>query len=462
MPNFNKIQFFFAKNNEDKDIVNKEMLRSNLNNIFIASAFGIPISLVHILLFTIQNTNESTKSILWHQGIIKCHSVLLCSFIIIFTYTLFARKSRSVPIFFSRFIIWLFSLSVLIIVSFITTYDQLVVQAITPFVIVSVLISAVVIQPPYLSALLLIINYTVFYSIISWFRSEPDILLTTLINAFTASAVSFIIFLIVYYIGQIRYKQARLISTQQLSLEESNLQLQAWSNELTKANETKDRFLHIIGHDLRGPMNLLVALSEQLEDSVKNDHKQEARYESEQIHRTAQLTRKLVEDLLNWAITQSGSLQVNEKQLSLSHLIFELSETFQSQLMDKQIKLNTNNVQDVFIVSDEQMLKTIFRNLIGNSLKFTPTNGEINISYEKLDERWHQIVIKDTGIGIRPEIIDRIFDITKRVSTKGLNNEKGSGLGLILCHEMLKRLGGNIRVESELGKGSRFYILIPV
>jgi len=133
--------------------------------------------------------------------------------------------------------------------------------------------------------------------------------------------------------------------------------------------------------------------------------------------------------------------------------------------INKSIKLTTQIPSTIFVVADKDMLSTIIRNLISNAIKFTPKGGEIEIKTNFItsdNQKFVEIIIKDSGVGISKEIQTKLFDISENISTKGTDNEAGTGLGLILCKEFVEKHGGAIWVESEEGKGSEFKFTLPL
>lgn len=237
--------------------------------------------------------------------------------------------------------------------------------------------------------------------------------------------------------------------------------------ELTKskaaaesANATKDKFFKIISHDLRGPFNTIIGFSNLLNeeyDSLNDLRRKEC---IKHINMSSIYSFNLLENLLTWARTQTDEITINKEELNLKKLVETAISTALLLADSKNISVN-NNVQPELILSiDKNTALTFIRNIVNNAIKFTHKGGSITIDSHVNDDSI-SLHITDTGVGISPEVIDQLFQIGKDISTNGTNNEKGTGLGLILCKEFVERNGGSITVKSEVNKGSEFIIVLP-
>jgi two-component system, sensor histidine kinase and response regulator len=228
--------------------------------------------------------------------------------------------------------------------------------------------------------------------------------------------------------------------------------------ELKQANATKDKFFSIIAHDLMSPFNALVGLSELL---VEKDIDVQEREKLLRIIQQASKTGyNLLKNLLEWSRFQTGRMTFRLESINLKELVDSNLELLRSNALAKDIQIFSDILEKTFVLADSNMLNTIIRNLLSNAIKFTPENGKINISgCEKESET--EISISDTGVGIKPQDIEKLFRKDITYSTQGTKQESGTGLGLILCQEFVEKHEGKIWVESELGKGSIFYITLP-
>lgn len=229
---------------------------------------------------------------------------------------------------------------------------------------------------------------------------------------------------------------------------------------LKEANATKDKFFSIIAHDLKSPFNALIGFSDLLlEDIRKNEYDTVEKYGTI-IQNTSKNTMDLLNNLLDWARAQSGKIKFEPKRFNITNLIEEVFNNSKGAALQKKIILSHKLPLDLHILADQNMINTIIRNLISNSIKYTKSDGKINVSVvDHSDEL--RVSVSDTGIGIVPENIQKLFKIESNFNTPGTAKERGTGLGLILCKEFVERHGGNIWIDSELGKGSVFTFTIP-
>ncbi|MBC8005087.1 MAG: PAS domain-containing sensor histidine kinase [Verrucomicrobia bacterium] len=229
---------------------------------------------------------------------------------------------------------------------------------------------------------------------------------------------------------------------------------------LIELNSTKDKFFSIIAHDLKGPFNSILGFSELLTDRIKDNDYEEIEKYAMIIHNSARRAMDLIMNLLEWSRSQTGRMEFNPENMDLVSLIRTISQLLNDIALQKLITLYTETPEHVMVFADKAMMGTVMRNLISNAIKFTNPEGEIVIS---IDHKMNKLIVTvaDNGVGIKPEGIEKLFVIEKSYSTVGTQGEKGTGLGLILCKEFIERHGGEIWVESEFGKGSKFHFTIP-
>lgn len=230
---------------------------------------------------------------------------------------------------------------------------------------------------------------------------------------------------------------------------------------LKEINATKDKLFSIIAHDLRSPFNSIIGLCELLMGNEKEAHVAQSEKYVSLINSSAKNTLILLDNLLNWAKYQTGQVSFNPKKTILSSLIREVINTSNSRALLKNISLNIIQNEEVEVYADENMVMIILRNLISNAIKFTNPEGKINVIVIP-GTKEVEISISDNGVGMNEEKIKILFNISSNTTSLGTANEKGSGLGLVLCKEFVERLGGKIWVESEEGKGSDFKFTLPM
>jgi len=231
--------------------------------------------------------------------------------------------------------------------------------------------------------------------------------------------------------------------------------------KLRELNATKDKLFSIIAHDLRSPFTGILGLSGLLIENIKDLEIEEFEKYLGAINSSAQNTLVLLENLLNWAKPQSGRIAFQPQQLILASIISESIELSQAVAMEKGISLAHKEADDMEAYADKEMLKIVLRNLISNAIKFSKSGGNISILSKK-EQNQVEIAVSDNGVGMSEETISKLFSIETNHTTMGTADEKGSGLGLILCKELLEKQGGKIWVESELGKGSIFKFSLPL
>lgn len=229
---------------------------------------------------------------------------------------------------------------------------------------------------------------------------------------------------------------------------------------LSDTIKTKDKFFDIIAHDLRNPINALNML---IDDLLKNysSLSLDEIYESNiQVQKTVLILSQLLNNLLEWSRSQTGRLKVNPDFIDASYIIRNVIEINQDAANLKNISLINNIAYGTVVYCDSNMLFTVFRNLVSNAIKYTHIGGRVTISSNDKGD-FIEFSIQDNGVGIPPDKLDKLFNIAYVQSTLGTNQEKGSGLGLILCKEFIERNGGTISVESELNKGTTFKFELP-
>ena len=238
------------------------------------------------------------------------------------------------------------------------------------------------------------------------------------------------------------------------------------SIRLIESNKTKDKFFSIIAHDLKNPFNAMLGFSNELNENFDKYDKEEQKEFLGIIHKSIKNTYKLLDNLLLWSRSQKGDIVFNPERINLYLLANESNELLSQSAENKTIKIINQIPKNIYVDADKDMLSTIIRNLLSNAVKFTPKGGEITIKAHliiiKNNQAFTEITIEDNGVGISKEIQLKLFDISENASTQGTEDEKGTGLGLILCKEFVEKHSGKIWIESEIGKGSRFIFTIPV
>lgn len=236
--------------------------------------------------------------------------------------------------------------------------------------------------------------------------------------------------------------------------------IQLRNKELSEIIETKDRLFSIIGHDLKGPIGNLRQLLEIINQDVEKGDKNSVKTILELSQETAKTSFNLLENLLNWSRSQLNALSPEPSVFDLAELTKEVSQIYQAAVQQKKITLNYEFNSTFFVNADKEMISAIIRNLLSNAIKFTPIYGNISIDMEDKEDKIN-LSVKDTGVGIPDDRIDKIFDFVKNHSTSGTSGEKGTGLGLVISKDFALKNNGDIWVESHPEKGSSFYVSMP-
>lgn len=260
-------------------------------------------------------------------------------------------------------------------------------------------------------------------------------------------------------IGDMHYKKLMKANTQ---IEEQRNTLEVLNRQLQQANATKDKFFSIIAHDLRNPLQFLLFASEILDDEYeygKPGAESIKKYIAE-VLKTANNMSHLLENLLQWARSQSGRLECRPVPIDIDILARESIDFQQENSQNKDIEITQSVPENTLVYADENMIKSVFRNLVSNAVKFTPPGGAVSISASQSGDTVIT-AIKDTGVGIQQKRLASLFDIGESNSTAGTAKEKGTGLGLILCKEFIEKNGGQLQVSSCVGEGSTFEVSLP-
>lgn len=230
-------------------------------------------------------------------------------------------------------------------------------------------------------------------------------------------------------------------------------------SRLRELNAQKDKFFSIIAHDLRSPFNAIIGLSDVLLDQLNDNDYEKIDLIASMIGQSSRRAMNLLMNLLEWSVLQTGRMEFNPETFNLKLLIEDNKDLLDVVANQKTITIHVATPTEIIVHADKSMINTVLRNLISNAIKFTGQGGEINISVMKKANEF-LVSVSDNGIGIQTERLSMLFRIDQSDSTPGTNNEKGTGLGLILCKEFVEKHGQKIWVESEIGKGTTFYFTI--
>lgn len=268
------------------------------------------------------------------------------------------------------------------------------------------------------------------------------------------STLALIVLALILYLYQIKRRSNKILQV-------VNTKVKTQNTELQNLNATKDKFFSILGHDLKGPLNSLSSFSNLLINYTDSLSKEEIQQLATDLDKSIKNLYSLLENLLEWSRSQTGNIAFTPEAFDLPALLEENKALLQAQAENKKINLVSNHAESLTVNTHKHSINTVIRNLISNAIKFTPEGGTITMDLKK-ENGFVIVSIADTGVGMSKEVIDKLFRIDAKHSTKGTANEKGTGLGLILCKEFVEKNGGKIWVTSEEDKGSVFSFSIPI
>jgi PAS domain S-box-containing protein len=232
----------------------------------------------------------------------------------------------------------------------------------------------------------------------------------------------------------------------------------AKEQELRRLLDEKDKFFSILAHDLKNPFGGFLGLTEVLSEEFDDFSSDELREYNQELHKSAGQLYKLLENLLDWGRLERGAMEYCPTHFPLITLVMESVDVCETAAAQKEIEIRTQISPETTVRADQNMVRTILRNLLNNAVKFTERGGRIELSAAERSEKEVLVNVRDNGGGMDEETQKSLFSLSNssKASKSGTAKERGTGLGLIVCKEMVELHGGNLSVESEEGKGSSF------
>ena len=228
-----------------------------------------------------------------------------------------------------------------------------------------------------------------------------------------------------------------------------------------KDSVEKDKFFSIVSHDLMNPFNALLGFSQMLTVSAKNGDKEDCEEYSLIVHQSTKRILNLLQNLLVWSRMQNGKMEYTPKSVKIDELVSNTMMIIAPIAQNKEIDLQWNVKNDISATLDSNMIGSVLQNLVTNAIKFTERGGSINVkAYTEANNL--NITVSDTGVGMHEDMLGKLFMLDKNSSSRGTDDEVGTGLGLIICKEFIESHQGRIWVESTLGEGSTFCFSIPL
>jgi signal transduction histidine kinase len=239
-----------------------------------------------------------------------------------------------------------------------------------------------------------------------------------------------------------------------------NDELEQQRKKLYELNASKDKFFSIIAHDLRNPIAGFLNLTEILSDNYSSFSNKESKEFIDIMNQASKQLYNLLENLLQWSRSQTGSIPYEPKEIFLRRIAMNTIDLLMMNIENKKIKVHIKIDNNCQVFADENMITTVIRNLVTNAIKFSNKEGTITLRTD-MEDSFVIVSIIDNGVGMTKDDQEKLFRIDQHHTTPGTSDEKGTGLGLILCKEFVERNGGNIWVESDLNKGSAFKFTLP-
>jgi signal transduction histidine kinase len=287
-------------------------------------------------------------------------------------------------------------------------------------------------------------------------RREQELQTQKNLRNFLVSLIVLVLIIVVLIFYLYRTKQRA-----NQKLHEINERVRQQNLQLAELNATKDKFFSILGHDLKGPLNSLTSFSRLLINHTDSLTKEEIQMLATDFDKSLKNLFTLLENLLEWSRSQTGNIEFKREVFDMDLLLKQNEDLLNTQAKNKKIAFDHGNNNEIQVSAHKNSINTVVRNLISNAIKFTPEGGLISIDV-KMNHEMAVVSVADTGVGMEPEVVAKLFRIDAKHSTKGTADEKGTGLGLILCKEFVEKNGGKLWVESEVGKGSKFSFTVPL
>lgn len=421
----------------------------NVRRMFRLAIIMAVVHALHVAVFLAKDVEADETVLLWRNGIIYSHAITGC---LVVLYAVLCRPGRNPSSLEASLYATTGTAMYLIFGAVVAAIDQLVTPALTPFMVASIGIGATILLPPYRSFPLFIGAIILVGVAAGYTQESAEKLLSLRVNALSmgmiGAGINWVLFL-----GKVReLKHLRTIEDQRKDLTIKN-------RTLVRVNETRDRFLAIVAHDLRGPIGSQADAIDVLagEYDTMTDAERLAMLHS--LKRSMRRSYELLEELLKWTRSRTGHIPFRPEAFPLLTLIQETVDLLSENARQKNIDVCIQASESPEVYADRSMIHSVLGNLIGNAIKFTPRGGSVTIDLQS-EGPFCTVSVVDSGIGIRPDLQMRIFQEGEPMRTTGTEGESGTGLGLVISRQFVERNGGRLAVESRPHAGSRFYFTL--
>ena len=451
---------FFTISEDDQKIIKDDIRDENIRRIFYLSLIAIPVSLLHVVLFAFHLDTGSEVEYVWRISILGIHValIIIMSIISLLIYFSFIKKKSNIQL--AEICVIATALFLLVGGAIISAVDQMITTAINPYIATTIISSIVLLIRPIHSVIYYAASFMIFYLVMNYSQNNPDVLISNDVNGLTVSGLGLCLSLIFWRMHLTRIKQHKLIEKQKNELVENFNKLKFYSEELKESNLTKDKLISVIAHDLRSPLASLINVTKLLTEDFDIMSRDEIKNIMISLNKETELTFESLNNLLLWSKTQRKKLEPVLETTNLHQLVENSILPINGLYQQKRIKLANHIDKHINVFADSSMMQSVIKNLLINSIKFTHEGG--HISWDATNSADEVIItIQDNGVGMKPEVLEKLFNPDIEFTTIGTQNEKGTGLGLQICKEFVELNGGRIWAESQHEEGTTFYFSLP-
>jgi two-component system sensor histidine kinase/response regulator len=465
----NLINVLFKDSKKDplsKKSIHNDIRQVNLIRSFMMTGLAIPIALILSFSYAHDYSASSVSFIDWKTSILELNISIAAISAVLFVLTIIAW-SKPKYTFFNKHLPHVILLTMAVWGTICSIYNQAVSTSIITFLLICVVSSISLLIHPLRLLVYLVIIYVIFFLGLNYTQHDPSILVANMFIGFITLVVCLGLSVIQWKDSLTKFEQKRLIKAQKKELEKNYDQLLVTSEELTKANQSKDKFFSILAHDLRGPITSTLALTHFLEESLCDNDENERKRLYKLLQTSLDTTAKLLENILLWSRSQTGDIAFNPVQINLRDCLQSNIELLKIVAAQKDIEIHNHVDASITVSADADMMNTVFRNLVSNAIKFTPNFGKVDVVSDVSVVNGSVVkqvclTIIDSGVGMTDKTLNNLFSAENKIAQPGTNNEKGTGLGLVLCKEFIEKHAGSIRAESVEKEGSKFTITLPL
>ncbi len=443
----------------NREVFLEQVFVQNIGRLLLFVKIASLLSLGHVLFFVARLPESGTTEYTWRTGLIFFHSAIVIFSLALWAVAWLYRRGSIRNMALVNTLLQVYILVLVFSGVGIVVMDQLVTTAITPFLIICTIIALAFLIPPGRALVIFTLAYAAFFLLLPLTQGDPAILLSNQVNGITAIGVGFFLSVLLWRNFESRMHQSQIIEKQSQDLKQRNTELMRERRKLETAISARDQFFSIIAHDLKTPFHSLLGFSEILKSEWESLDDQEKLEIVQLIKDSSEGAFQLLLNLLDWARLQKQRIELQPVDIELKKLVDRVLEQLGAQASLKDIGFEVDIPEDLVMKGDEHMITSVFRNLISNSVKFSPRKSRVEIA-GRIRKNLIHCVVSDQGVGVPEKDLRKIFRFSQ--STSGTENEKGTGLGLHLCREFVRKHKGRIWVKSKEGKGAAFHFCFPL